>query len=531
MRVLAVAAVFMAASLSLLGGMDDFANDETPAKSLQAWLTISINATVTDEAGRSIPAATVHVQGNSTTWQTGDEGFVNITGLADDVTSYVLWAEKPGYVASTSVSVTVAPNETANVTLQISGGTIYGTVTGTAGPVSGAVVSISTLGYTANASPVDGNYSISGIPGGTHSVTASAPGYNPNTTTIVLPVGGNAPASFVLVPLNGWIAGFVLHAVTLAPLSGANISVNLADKTVTVVSGDNGRYIIPDVPEGTYNVTAAKDGFYASTLNGIAVTRGNGTEDVNFTLDERPTKLFGFVSSGSFLVPGVNVSVINTGLYNITNEKGEYVIENVSAGIYTVMASMIGYETVIIGNVTVLTGGETHLDISLTALPGAILRGTIVSSTTGEALVNAVVTIVAPDSRPITTTTNVYGGFEFTGLAAGNYTLQIQMPGYKPLELSKVAVSEELPANLSLVMEPLRKGFEGFVFGFDMAHSMMIIGLFATIMILAIAIYLRIRSFQAPETSPAVYDQAEEEPLHEAEEEKETPAKKDKGSP
>jgi uncharacterized membrane protein YvbJ len=44
-----------------------------------------------------------------------------------------------------------------------------------------------------------------------------------------------------------------------------------------------------------------------------------------------------------------------------------------------------------------------------------------------------------------------------------------------------------------------------------MAHSMMILALFLTIVILAMAVYLRIRSFQAPETAPAVYDQAEEE--------------------
>jgi hypothetical protein len=53
-----------------------------------------------------------------------------------------------------------------------------------------------------------------------------------------------------------------------------------------------------------------------------------------------------------------------------------------------------------------------------------------------------------------------------------------------------------------------------------MAHSMMILALFLTIIMLAIAVYLRIRTFQAPESAPAVYDQAEEE---EAEEKKESP--------
>jgi cell division protein FtsB len=40
---------------------------------------------------------------------------------------------------------------------------------------------------------------------------------------------------------------------------------------------------------------------------------------------------------------------------------------------------------------------------------------------------------------------------------------------------------------------------------------MMILALFLTIVILAIAVYLRIRTFQAPETAPAVYDTPQQE--------------------
>ncbi|MEM4275869.1 MAG: carboxypeptidase regulatory-like domain-containing protein [Thermoplasmata archaeon] len=503
-------ALFVSGMLSVAWIVDSDGRTDAHARVLQASFTVSINVTVTDDVGRAIPGAIVHIVGNATTWQTGEAGYALIEELADDNASYTLWAEKTGYRASSSLTVPVMANETTNVTLQVFGGTVYGWVLSPTGPISGATVTIAGLGYTTEVSSDDGNYSILGVPGGTHSVTASAPGYLPNTTVIVLAVGGVAPASFVLTPQNGWISGYVLHSDTMAPLSGANISVTLADRTVTVQSGDDGGYIIRDVPEGTYTVTALKDGFYPGVLPGINVTRGNGTVNVNFTLEEKPTKLFGLVTSGAFLVPGVNVSVVGTPLFNVTNAKGEFLIENISAGTYTVMASMVGYETAVIGNVTIETGGETRLDISLVALPGAILRGTVVSSVDGSPLVTAIITLSAPGYGPITTTTNVNGGFEFTGLAAGNYTVQIEMKGYKPLELSKVTVSEETVTNLSFVMEPLRKGYEGFIFGFDIAHSMMIIGLFATILILAIAIYLRIRTFQSPETAPAVYDQAEE---------------------
>jgi hypothetical protein len=39
---------------------------------------------------------------------------------------------------------------------------------------------------------------------------------------------------------------------------------------------------------------------------------------------------------------------------------------------------------------------------------------------------------------------------------------------------------------------------------------MMILALFITIVILAVAVYLRYRTFQTPETAPAIYDQEEE---------------------
>jgi hypothetical protein len=58
-------------------------------------------------------------------------------------------------------------------------------------------------------------------------------------------------------------------------------------------------------------------------------------------------------------------------------------------------------------------------------------------------------------------------------------------------------------------MEPTKEGFGGFIFGFDLAHSMMILALFLTIVILALAVILRIRTLEAPDKAPAVYDQEE----------------------
>jgi uncharacterized membrane protein len=133
------------------------------------------------------------------------------------------------------------------------------------------------------------------------------------------------------------------------------------------------------------------------------------------------------------------------------------------------------------------------------------------------------VTIKISETEQRSTITNAFGMFEFTQLVAGNYTLQFVLSGFKPMEIRNVAVQAEGITNQTFYMEPVRKGFEGFIFGFDLGHSMMILALFMTIVILAIAVYLRIRTFQAPETAPAVYDQEEEE-LAEGEEGPETKA-------
>ena len=70
-------------------------------------------------------------------------------------------------------------------------------------------------------------------------------------------------------------------------------------------------------------------------------------------------------------------------------------------------------------------------------------------------------------------------------------------------------------------LEPTRESFGGFIFGFDLAHSMMILALFLTIVILAFAVVLRIRTFEAPDKAPAVYDELDEEDAEEDGEEDE----------
>ena len=489
-------------------------------KELQLYYPTTVNVTVTDNVGRPIPFALVKVIGNSSSWQTGADGTVLVTQLfAEETgTQYSFWANKTGYLNSTSDACTAYANQTVNITLTLQGGTIIGTVLSSSGPIDNATVSISSLGYVANASRADGSYQLNGVPGGTLSITANASGYVPESKDVKLSVGGSSLANFVLISQNGSISGHIFHAASGEPLNNTNVSVQVGSITLTVSSGSDGSYNITNIPEGIYTVTASKDGFFSNSSVDILVTRGSMTAGVDFNLAEKPTRLYGIVKSGSFLLVGVNISVVGTEFYSISGIDGNFEIRNLTAGTHTVLASRTGYYPKTIENVVIPAGGETQLEVNLTVMPGSLLQGTVIAGDSNSPLSGVLITIIGENKDTLSTYTNINGEFVFPGLTEGNYTIQFEKEGYRPLEIGHLEVRENDTTSRSFPMNPLRRGVgEGFIFGFDMAHSMMILALFLTIVILAVAVYLRIRTFQAPESAPAVYDEAEEEAEKEGE--------------
>jgi len=498
------------------------------ARTMQAWPSGTIVVNVTDEVGRGIVGATVRTTGNGIFWQnqTGSDGSVTISLLyADDnVTNgltYQVNASMPGYRDSVTVPQNVSENWTEHVTLVIFGGSILGTVTtsmgGTMAPVEGANVTISSLGFSTNVSPSNGAYQLDGIPAGTVSVTANASGYVPSSQDIVMPLGGNILLNFVLISQNGSISGHVYHSTLHTSLNNTNVSVQVGSFTITVMSGSDGSYNLTNLPEGSYTLTAEREGFLSIAIADVVVTRGSRTVGVDFNLTEKPTRLYGVVRSGTRLLVGANVSIVGTSTFNLSGPDGNYEIGNLTAGIYTVRASSPGYETATIADVVIPEGGEIQLNINLTGLPGALISGVVVDADTGLPLANVLVTIVDIDPPRAGVATDINGAYGLPGLDPGNYTVRFEKTGYRPVEISNINVTKDGQTNQNLEMTPLRNGFEGFIPGFDIPHSMMLLALCLTIVIFALAVYLRHRSFETPESAPAVYDQAEEE-----EEEKES---------
>ncbi|OGS45062.1 MAG: hypothetical protein A3K76_01875 [Euryarchaeota archaeon RBG_13_57_23] len=472
----------------------------------------AINVTVVDNVGRYVVDATVRLNG-TTVGVTGADGTYLIHDLAPNETDlpYKLSAAKSNYWDSLPQDGTVVENQTTYVTLTIQGSTILGTVTSPTGYISGATVSIISLGYSASVSPVNGSYRLDGLPGGTHSVTASAQGYVPQTLDVFVPIADSSLANFVLVTQNGSISGCTYHSQLGTPLNATNVSVQIGLVTVTIQSDPSGNYNITNVPEGKYIVTASREGFLAASVTDVEVTRGNRTLGVDLYLQEKPTRLYGVVRSGQVLKVGANISIAGTDISTLSGSDGNYEIRNLTAGVYVVVATIQGYETQSVTGVEILPGGETQLNFNMTGLPGARLRGTVKDTRTNAPIVNVLVTVIDLSPQPRSVYTDINGEFEFAALPADNYTLRFEKTGYRPLEISDVEAVDGSIEIIEFQMTPLRETFEGFIEGLDMAHSMMLLALALALIIFVVALALRIRTFISPSTTPAVYDQSEEE--------------------
>ena len=500
-------------------------NDPLTAGTLDSYYSGTVHVNVTDNANRTVAGATVYLVGN-VSWVTNSTGEVLITGLLADTngTSYTLWAEKDGYIASPPKAVVVTPDNTSYVDLTIRGGTVVGAVTEDGGPVQGANVSIPELGmYTFSDS--EGTYRLNGVKSGTYSIIANATNHNPLSKVVTVPAGETVQVNFALTSLTGTISGVVYHSTTLDPLNGANVSVRVGVLTITVASSIDGIYMLPGLSAGTYTVTATLDGFNTSTVEDVDVVSGQDTEGVDIYLDEKPTKIWGVVKAGTVLLVGANISVEGTDAYAISSIDGEYEIGGIPAGTYTITASLVGYYNQSVQNVVVAVGSEVQLNFNLTGYPGG-LYGVVIDARTGEHLSGVRVTLL-PQRE---TMTNINGEFEFTGLEAGDYSLLLYLEDYKPKEVGPITITEDETTDLGHIqLEPLRESYGGFIFGFDLAHSMMILALFLTIIILAFAVVLRIRSFESPEEAPAVYDEEDFDEEEEYEGEETESAKEVKG--
>jgi TonB-dependent starch-binding outer membrane protein SusC len=94
---------------------------------------------------------------------------------------------------------------------------------------------------------------------------------------------------------NGSVTGLVLDSLSRAPLPG--VQVYLESSTLGALTRQNGRYVIPGVPPGRYQLRAERIGM--TTASRSIVVEAGGTVEANFTLEVKALGLDEIVVTGT----------------------------------------------------------------------------------------------------------------------------------------------------------------------------------------------------------------------------------------
>ena len=140
------------------------------------------------------------------------------------------------------------------------------------------------MSYSGGSTTTDanGNYTLSNVPAGSYTMTASHTGWFKQSKTVTVTSGATTTANFTLAT-GGKVGGTVTDS-SATPIVGATVSITGGPITTTVntTTDSTGAYNSDWVPVGTYTVTVTASGF--TTQSGTANVTTGTTTTLNFTM-------------------------------------------------------------------------------------------------------------------------------------------------------------------------------------------------------------------------------------------------------
>lgn len=276
-------------------------------------------------------------------------------------------------VSEGSAGVTAVDIPQAAPVATLQGTAVSGVVRGAEGaPVGGAAVTLISLGgrqLGISAAQADGSYGLNAPGAGSYVLIASADGFQPQASTVVV---GEEPLAYdILLAGTSGLAGTVRAAESGSPVEGAMIIVTdvRGDVLATGKSGVTGEFTFGELVPGSVTVAVNAAGFRPMALP--VEVGGQGVTRVDAAL-RSGALVQGVVRAGSGLrpLPDARVTLIdaagNVIANSTTGEDGAYAFTDLDAGEYSVIAT--GYPPVA-GALTVAGRGVDGHDIEL-AHPG-----------------------------------------------------------------------------------------------------------------------------------------------------------------
>jgi hypothetical protein len=257
-------------------------------------------------------------------------------------------------IGENQTNLTLASNPTLNY------GTIFTTVIVGTTPVSNALVQI----LTSSGDPVDsqftnalGQSASNQLPNGIYQVVAAAPGYLTSDPVPANLTGATCVAISISLAADprttlNTLYGLVLDQVTGSRLTNATVTLtdSLSQVVASTLTNSEGQYLLYEISNGSYTLSASRNGYQVPTPLAITVT-GSQIAQTNLslvpeTLTEGTVQGLITDQSGAFLAGAC------VGLYSLadstetlvqttfSNDNGFYLFGNVAAGSYLVKAKV-----------------------------------------------------------------------------------------------------------------------------------------------------------------------------------------------
>lgn len=387
----------------------------------------------------------------------GDDGTFSLAGVPSPGV-YEIDVSKDGYATSSQL-IDVGAGETRsdlNIVLRQGDGAITGTVSDTAGGVSGATLTATAGSVTVATASLDGDqagqFALRGLPTpGRYTLVISKDGYATETVDVSLASGQSLTSqAFRLERSTGSLQGQVLMATNGQPGSGVGVSVTDGGTTIQTATQPSGAWRVDGLPlPGTYTLTFFRSDLASHTLSVsldetgaiTAESQGDGITASSVTVRMRSSTavLYGTVtqatgagSTGS----GEAVVTVTSGssTYTITTASlpaasaGSYQMAGLKPGTYTVSVSKSGVRPVST-IVTLSAGGRTEYSPALQQ--AASVSGTVACKSCDGGTNGWIVEIYKASDYPTTVTQTATlgagGTFRFADLdAPTSYVVQVR---------------------------------------------------------------------------------------------------------
>ena len=274
---------------------------------------------------------------------------------------YSLQFSKPGYQTQRFIvdPTSAAATQPMQVALVPGTGALHGVVHNAAGGlVGGATITITDGTNTLTTSSISkghgiGTWSVNGLSTpSSYLVSASADGLGVASRLVPLAASGTSAVSLTMSSGVATVSGFV-HSVVGAHDGGlgavqisATNGTDTRSATTVTTGGQRGRFVLPDLPLGTWVVTATVDGYQIQSRS-IKVVAGKAALSVNMLLVPSTVTVPGVVRGrdGKRLSGAGLVLTNGTNTYKQTSVKqGVFGFSGVVPGTYTLTAEYFGYQ-------------------------------------------------------------------------------------------------------------------------------------------------------------------------------------------